>query len=147
VRHGGGGRPPVRAAALARDEEPHLDSRVRLAQGERERLARLGGHDLARLPAPVAEKLGDRAYDVSPLDRGARTPFGLRLARGRDGGGRVVGAGPGNAAEALAVGRPFPVEPFPARCRPLLAGNEVRHLGGDHQADQPPSTTRFAPVT
>ena len=39
------------------------------------------------------------------------------------------------------------VEPGPARGRPFLAGDEVRHLRRYHQADQPPSTTRFAPVT
>ena len=147
MRHGGGGGPPVRAAALARDEEAHLDRGIRLAERQRERLPRLGGHDLARLLAPVAEKLGDRADDVAALDRSARAPLGLRLPRGDDRGGRVVRTRPRGAAEVIAVGRPFLLEPFPARCRPLLAGNEVRHLGGDHQADQPPSTTRFAPVT
>ncbi len=147
MRHRGGGRPPVRAAALARDEEAHLDRRVRLAERERERLPRLGGNDLARLLAPVAEKLGDRTDDVPALDRGARAPLELRLPRGNDRSGSVVGTRSRDAAEVIAVGRPFPLEPLPARCRPLLARNEVRHLGGDHQADQPPSTTMFAPVT
>src|SRR6185503_6479949 len=53
----------------------------------------------------------------------------------------------GDAAEMLAVGGRRLVEPRASRGRPLVPADEVRHLAGDHQADQPPSTTRLAPVT
>ena len=43
----------------------------------------------------------------------------------------VVASGTGRTRAVLAV----------------LASDEVRHLGGGHQADQPPSRTRLAPVT
>src|SRR4029079_31581 len=56
-------------------------------------------------------------------------------------------SGARDAAEIDAVRGPRLLEPRSARGRPLLAGDEVRHLRWYHQADQPPSTTRFAPVT
>ena len=145
MRHRGGRRPPVGAAPLTGDEEAHLDRRVGLAERELERLARLGGDDLARLLAPVAQELGDRADDVPAVDRRSRAPLRLRLARGCHRRGRVVRARPRDAAEMLAVGGRRLVEPRAARGRPLVARDEVRHLAGDHQADQPPSTTRLAP--
>ena len=94
-----------------------------------------------------AQELGDRADDVAALDGRARRPPGLGLPGGCHRCRRVVGAGPRHAAQRRAVGRPHLLEPCPGRRGPLLARDEVRHLRRDHQADQPPSTRRFAPVT
>ena len=52
MRHRGGRRPPVGAAPLTGDEEAHLDRGVGLAECKLERLARLGGDDLACLLPP-----------------------------------------------------------------------------------------------
>ena len=103
MRHRRGRRPPVRAPALARDEEPHLDCGVDLSLRERERLARLGGDELARLVTSTAEELGDRANRVSPLDGRARPPVGLRRPRRGDRVGRILRARPGEAAEQCPV--------------------------------------------
>ena len=107
----------------------------------------LGGDELARLVAAGAQQLGDLADDEPALDGGPRGPRGLRRARPRRPRPRRPRRRPRDAAERLAVGRARLVEPLAARGRPLLAGDEVRHLRGDHQAVQPPSTTRLAPVT
>ena len=91
--------------------------------------------------------LRDRADDVPAVDRGSRAPLRLRLARGRHRRGGVGRSRPGDAAEMLAVRGRCLVEPCAPRGRSLVPVDEVRHLAGDHQADQPPSTTRLAPVT
>ena len=91
---------PYEAPPLARDEEPHLDRRVGLAARELERLAGLRGDELARLLAPLAQQLGDRANDVAPLDGRPRGPLRLRGAGGLDGGGGVVGARPRDTGRA-----------------------------------------------
>ena len=82
VRHRRRRRAAVRAAPLARDEESHLDRRVGLATRERERLAGLGGDDLARLVAALAEQLGDRPDDVarSTAVRAAHAGWAARAA-------------------------------------------------------------------
>ena len=147
VRHRRRRRTPVRAAALARDEEAHLDGRIGLAAGQLDSLARLGCDDLARLLAPLAQQRGDRPHDVASLDGRARAPFHLRFPSG---GHRSVCVGRPRARDAAEIGAVRGarlLEPGSARGRPLLAGDEVRHLRRYHQADQPPSTTRFAPVT
>ena len=92
VRHRGRRRAAVRAASLARDEESHLDRGVGLAQRERERLAGLRGDELARFLAPLAKQLCDRAHDVAPLDRGSRSPRGLRRSGRGDGCGAASSA-------------------------------------------------------
>ena len=94
----------------------------------------------------LAEELRDRAHDVPPFDGCPRRPLGLRFSRGLDGRGCVVGSRARDPAERRAVGGPPLVEPRAGRGGPLLARDEVRRLDA-HQADQPPSTTRFAPVT
>ena len=60
VRHARRRRAPVRASSLARDEEPHLDGGVRLAERELERLARLLCDDRRGFLAPLAEKQRER---------------------------------------------------------------------------------------
>ena len=86
-------------------------------------------------------------HDVPALDGGPGRPGRLRLPRGGDGGRRVLRTRASDAAEVGAVAGPGLVEPGAGRGGPVLARDEVRHHGGDHQADQPPSTTRLAPVT
>src|SRR5262249_9202890 len=59
----------------------------------------------------------------------------------------VVRPGAGGAAEGRLVGGPKLLQP-PAPTRGhALPADEVLDPLGDHQADQPPSTTRFEPVT
>src|SRR5581483_2342511 len=111
-----------------------------------DRLAGLGRNDLGELFARVAQGKRDLAAYVAARDHGLRRPLGLGAPGDRDRGRHVLGARPRDAAQQLPVRRPVLVEPFAGRCRRVLPVDVVRNLLRNHQADQPPSTTRLAPV-
>ena len=101
VLHARGRRPAVRAAALSRDEEPHLDCGVRLAERELLRLAGLLDDDRRGLLATFAQEERELAHDVAARDGRPLGPCRLGCARGSH---RVVDVGgartarPGTAA-------------------------------------------------
>ena len=146
VRHARGRRAAVRAASFSRDEEPHLDRRIRLADRERLRLAGLLDHDRGRLVAAFAEEESELADDVSARDGGALGPRGLRRPCRRDRVGHVVGIRARDTAEHRLVGRPDLLEPRAGTCRQCLPVDEILDVRQGYQADQPPSTTTFEPV-
>src|SRR2546426_712086 len=72
------------------------------------------------------------------------TPTGRR---GLDGRRHVALTRTGDAAERGPVRGPQLGQPVARGSGNLVAADEVRDLGGNHQADQPPSTITLAPVT
>ena len=112
VRHARRRRAPVRAAALAGDEEPHLDGGVGLTERQLDRLPGLGGDELGRLLAPIAQEERELPHDVPSLDRRALRPGRLRRASRRHGRGDVVRSRARQAAEQGAVRGAQLVEPL-----------------------------------
>jgi hypothetical protein len=111
-----------------------------------ERLARLGRDDLGQLVPLLAERQRDLAADVAARDDRARRPLRLRAPGGLDRRGHVLRAGARKATQPRPVSRRELVEPLTRPRRHVLPVDVVRDLIRDHQADQPPSTTRLAPV-
>ena len=146
MRHARRRRPPVVAATLAGDEEPHLHGGGGLAGGERLGLAGLLDYGSRELVTPPTKRERDLADDVAALDDRARRPLALSFARGRDRRVDVVRPRAREAAERRAVRGPQLLEPLAGAGRNGLARDEVRDVQR-YQADQPPSTTRLAPVT
>ena len=111
-------------------------------------LAGLLRDDRGRLLSPLAKEERELADDVTARDGSALGPRGLRRARGSDRVVDVVRARSSDPAEQRLVGRSELVEP----ARRTRAGtrtpvDEVRDVRERYQADQPPSTTTFEPVT
>ena len=146
MRHRRRRRAAVRATALSRDEQPHLDRGIRLAERELLRLSRLLDHDRRGFVATLAEEERELADDVPARHRGELCPRRLGCARGLDRGRDVVGAGARDPAENALVGGPDLLQPLAGPRGYLVPVDEVVDVL-DYQADQPPSTTTFEPVT
>ena len=124
-----GRRPPVRAASLAGDEEPHLDRRVDLALREL-RAACPSRRRRARSPRRDGRAAARRS-------RGRRSPrsTGVRSAQSGCAARAAATAAAASSAPERATrqrcspsaGRSFSSH-VAARGRPLLACDEVRHL-------------------
>ena len=148
MRHARGRRAPVRAAALARRRRAPSRPQRRSRRARARRLAGLLDHDRRRLLAPLAQEEREVAHDVAARDGRSRrpTPAAPRVPpRPRRRHRRPPIARRGR--ERL-VSRPQLLEPRARARRHRPPADEVLDvLQPAHQADQPPSTTTFEPVT
>ncbi len=147
VRRARSCRPPVVATSLAGDEEAQLDRRIGLAESQRLRLARLLDDDLRKLVAPLPQRQRDLADEIAAFHHRPLGPGLLCRARRLYGSVDIGRPRTRNATQRRAVRRPQLLEPLARLGGTCLSVDEVERLGLRHQADQPPSTTRLAPVT
>ena len=104
-------------------------------------------HELGGFLTALPEEQRKLADDVSAVDRSPFRPRDLGCARGRDGILDVIRAGPCDPAQGRLVCGPELLEPLTGASRLEPPVDEVRDARRDYQADQPPSTTTFEPVT
>ena len=128
VRHRRSGRAPVQPAPFARDEEPHLDRRVRLAERELDRLAGLLRDELGCLVTPRLQGERDLAHEPATLDRCFRRPTSLRRSSGGNGGLDLRCARSWHAAKERPVRRPQLVESAAGGCGNAAPADEILDL-------------------
>ena len=120
VRHRAGRRLPVETAALAGDEEAHLDRGIGLPERILAGLTCFPRDEIRDRRTMLLHQDGDPAENLAPLDHGRGRPCRLRLARPLDRRAHVGGGGPGDLADLAARGR------VDLREQPSLRGQ--RHL-------------------
>ena len=117
------GRLPEEAPALAAHVVAHVDGFLDVAAGLGLHLPHLVRHEVGQLGLVLDDELREAEEDLAALRRGDEAPVLECRLRGGDGAVDVVGAGPREGADQLAVGGARRVE--------RLAGGGVDPLAAD----------------